>query len=196
MEASGVVERFQISLSKKHLPYTQYIGNRDSKAYREVVKSDSYPGFKVKKLECVGHIQIHRFGTRLRKLKTSEKGVLDDGKSLGGKRHLIDKAINNFQNYFGLAIRKNTSSTVYQLKKDIGAVLFHRPKACELETIHKICLSDSWCKYEADKIHITNSYKENIGLPTSVKKKIYPIFMDLNNDNLLQKFLLCKNSEQ
>ena len=100
MEASGVVECFQTSLSKKHVRYTQYTGDRDSKTYSEVVKSDSYPGFKVEKLECVGHIQ-NRFGTLLK-----EKGVLDDGKSLGGKRRLIDKAINNFQNYIGLVIRK------------------------------------------------------------------------------------------
>lgn len=57
-----VTECFQRSLSKKHSQYTQYIGDGDSKAYSEVVKSDPYSSFKVGKLECVGHIQNH-FGT-------------------------------------------------------------------------------------------------------------------------------------
>ena len=70
----------KILLSKKHLRYSDYIVDNDSKAYSEVVKSDPYPDVIVEKLECVGHIQKH-LGTWLRKLKTSEKRALDDGKS-------------------------------------------------------------------------------------------------------------------
>lgn len=43
---SGVVKCFQRSLSKKHLRYTQYNSDGDSKAYSEVVKSDPYHGVK------------------------------------------------------------------------------------------------------------------------------------------------------
>lgn len=57
-----------------------------------------------------------------------------------------------------------------------------------------MCLStsDNQCKYQADKINGTNSYKENIVLPTSFKKKLYPIFTDLSDDNLLHKCLRGK----
>ena len=79
--------------------------------------------------------------------------------------------------------------TIYHLKKAIWAVLFHFSEICDLETKHRMCSSpsDSW--YQADKINGTNSYEENIGLSTSVKKKRYPTFIDLSNDSLLQKCL-------
>ena len=46
-----------------------------------------------KKLECLGHIQ-KRLGTRLRKLKTTNKSALLDGTPIGGKGQLTDKTIN------------------------------------------------------------------------------------------------------
>ena len=54
---------------------------------------------EVKKLECVGHYQ-KCVGTRLRKLKKTEKG-------LGGRGRLTDAVIHRLQNYFGVAIRQN-----------------------------------------------------------------------------------------
>ena len=56
--------------------------------------------------------------------------------------------------------------------------------------------SDSWCKHPAGMINGTNSYKESIDLPTSVKKKIYPTFMDLSNGNPLQICLPCKTQNK
>ena len=90
-----------------------------------------------------------------------------------------------------MALRQNLGRAIYHLKKAIWAVLFHFSETCDLETKHKMCpsTSDSWYKDQVDKINGTNSYEENIGLPTSVKKKIYPTFIDLSNDNLLQKCL-------
>ena len=51
---------------------------------------------EVKKLECVGHMTYlqKRLGARLRKLKTTNKSALSDGKPLGGKGQLTDKMIN------------------------------------------------------------------------------------------------------
>ena len=78
----------------------------------------------VQKLECVGHFQ-KRVGARLRKLKSENKGKLSDGKPLTGKGRLTEKLINKLQNYFGIAIRQSTGTTVFELKKAIGAVLYH-----------------------------------------------------------------------
>ena len=45
----------------------------------KLLKKDPYPGRVVQKLECVKHVQ-KRVGGRLRKLKSSDKTLLSDGK--------------------------------------------------------------------------------------------------------------------
>ena len=63
METAGLVDCFMSSAGTRELPYTDYIGDGDSKVYLDIVKNDSV----VEKLECVGHIQ-KRVGSRLRNL--------------------------------------------------------------------------------------------------------------------------------
>ena len=99
------------------------MGDGDSKSYSDVVAHDPYHGKEVKKLECVGHTQ-KRLGARLRKLKTTNKSALADGKPIGGKERLTDKMINKLQDYFGIAARKSKGKNFYELKKAIRAVLF------------------------------------------------------------------------
>ena len=131
MESSGIVECFMTSERKRKLRYTHYIGDGDSKTHSEIVKNDPYNELTVEKLECVGHVQ-KRVGARLRKLKNTDKAKLSDGKPLGGKSCLTEKVINKLQNYFGLAIRQCSGASVYQLKKAVGAVLFHCSEANDL----------------------------------------------------------------
>ena len=115
---------------------TNFIGDGDSKSYLEIVANDPYSGVTVQKLECVGHFQ-KRVGARLRKLKSENKGKLSDGKPLTGKGRLTEKVINKLQNYFGIAIRQSTGTTVFELKKAIGAVLYHCTDFTEDETRHQ-----------------------------------------------------------
>ena len=166
MEAAGLVDCFMSSAETRKLRYTHYIGDGDSKAYLDIVKNDPYPGTVVEKLECVGHIQ-KRVGNRLRNLRNTMKAPLADGKTLRGRGRLNDKIINKLQNYYGLALRQSTDTTVYQLKKAVRAVLFHCSEVSDLDTRHQMCPStkDSWCKYQADKLNGTNTYKEKPGLP-------------------------------
>ena len=56
-----------------NLRYTFYIGDGDTKSFDEISKSDSYPGHKIIKEECVGHVQ-KRVGARLRIIKASYMG--------------------------------------------------------------------------------------------------------------------------
>ena len=126
------------NLKKTHLRYTSYIGDGETKPYSEVVEKDPYPGTVVQKLECVGHIQ-KKIGGCLRKLKSSDKVPLSDGKSLSGKGRLTEKMINKLQNYFRIAVQQYTGTTVYQLKKAIGAVLYHCSDANNLEAHHQFC---------------------------------------------------------
>ena len=115
-ESCRLSRLFMSSAETRKLRYTQYIGDGDSKAYLDIVKNDPYPGTAVEKLECVGHIQ-KRVSNRLRNLRNTMKAPLADGKTLRGRVTLTDKIINKLQNYYGLALRKSTGKTVYQLKK-------------------------------------------------------------------------------
>ena len=49
--------------------------------------------------------------------------------------------------------------------------------------------SESWCKYQADRINNTNTYKHKPGLPIIVKDATKSIFMDLYDIDLLKKCL-------
>ena len=80
VEVSGLIECFMESEKNRRLRYTSYIGDGNTKSYSEVVKKDPYPRTVVQKLKCVGHIQ-KKVGGRLRKLKSSDKAPLSDGKS-------------------------------------------------------------------------------------------------------------------
>ncbi|GFX06182.1 uncharacterized protein TNCV_642281 [Trichonephila clavipes] len=77
MEPVGAYRIFERSEDHRMLRYTDYYGDGDSKAFDAV--KDIYGKDSVTKLECIGHIQKKkRVGTRLRKLKSRNKG-------LGGK---------------------------------------------------------------------------------------------------------------
>ncbi|GBM59478.1 hypothetical protein AVEN_131048-1 [Araneus ventricosus] len=100
MEVVGAYRIFQRSESSRKLLYSEYYGDGDSKGYDAV--KDIYGKDFVLKLVCIGHVQ-KRVGTRLRKLKTSNK-------ALGGKGKLTDTFINKLQNYYGIAIRDNVDN--------------------------------------------------------------------------------------
>ena len=116
---------------------------------------------------------------------------MSDGKSLSGKGRLTEKMINKLKNYFGIALRQCTGTTVYQLRKVIGTVLYHCSDAKNLEACHQFCpkTSDSWCQFQAGKCNGTSQYKEKPGLPSVIRDKIRPIFLDLSDENHLSKCL-------
>ena len=145
--------------------------NRQSKEYENWVKSNAYGKWKkeheeesvvcrrVKKLDCIGHVQ-KRLGTALRDLKKKTKGKLNDGKAIGGKGHrLSDKTIDKLQEYYDKAIRRNISrnvrterqinSAIENMQEAIFAVLYHCVMMPNPKKRHKFCPKNdkSWCKY-------------------------------------------------
>ena len=78
MEVIGV-QRFSLNWNKP-TRYTEYYGDGDSKSFNEV--ENVYLGTVVVKKECIGQVQ-KRVGTRLRKLKKTEKHL--------GKLGLVDQ---------------------------------------------------------------------------------------------------------
>ena len=184
MEADGAIAIFQRSVDKYNLRYTQYLGDGDTGSYSKVCDARPYDAIIPKKLECLGHVQ-KRLGTRLRELCRSYKGKkLSDGKKLIGKGRLTNKAINTLQNYYGMAIRQN-SSGIYGMKKGVGAVLYHCSDIENEHERHKFCPrdEDSWCKWWSDKI----KYKKKLNLPSAVTKLLDPVFRDLSRDDLLER---------
>ena len=92
--------------------YTTYVGDGDSSSFGEVceaMKKKYGNDYLVLKEDCVGHIQ-KRMGTSLRKYKRDVKGKLSDGGTVGGRGRLADAVVDNFQNYYGAAIRNNKKS--------------------------------------------------------------------------------------
>ena len=67
MDAAEAVEIFQHSVQKHKLVYSQYLGDRDTSSFKEVVESNPYFEFGIvpEKVECVSHVQ-KRLGTCLR----------------------------------------------------------------------------------------------------------------------------------
>ncbi|GFU12684.1 uncharacterized protein TNCV_2585381 [Trichonephila clavipes] len=78
MEPVGAYRIFERSEDHRMLRYTDYYGDGYSKALDAV--KDIYGKDSVTKLECIGNIQ-KRVGTRLRKLKSRNKGLGGRGKS-------------------------------------------------------------------------------------------------------------------
>ena len=77
MEPEGPKRIWERSIRKNKLRYTEFYRDRDSKSFLAV--KETYKGTKIKKLECVGHVQ-KRMGCRLRNLKRNVKGLSGKGK--------------------------------------------------------------------------------------------------------------------
>ena len=61
------------------------VSDGDSKAYGKISESQCYgKDVEIKKVDCIVHVQKH-VGKRLMNLKSTTKGKLADGKTVGGK---------------------------------------------------------------------------------------------------------------
>ena len=112
-----------VPLEKYSLPYTEYLGDGDSKGYKAVVESDPYNGINISKLECIGHIQ-KRVRRKLRNLKDGAfKDLYEDDEDEwkfekdSEKIRFTDKMINKLQNYYGIAVHASTGRTVEEMKR-------------------------------------------------------------------------------
>ena len=170
METVGALRIFERSLA--------------TRAYNTIVENKPYgEDYIPNKLECIGHVQ-KRVGSRLRKLKSANKGLkLDDGKGLAGKGRLTDSKIDVLQNYYGLAIRQNLDY-VTKMAKTIEACVLH-VASTDKDLQHHFCPDgpNSWCGYKRDK----DQYKHKNGIPKSIVDFIKPVFQDLSRTDLLTK---------
>ena len=179
---------FQYTVQKHKLVYSQYLGDGEASSLKEVVKSNLYSEFDIVpgRVECVGHVQ-KRLGTRLRKVLKDYKGAATP---LSGKGKLTEKVINSLQNFYGIAIRQN-SGNLYEMKKAVGAILWHCTDMVDIEVRHQFCPKgeSSWCKYQRDKITGEKTYKANLNIPKWIHDIIKPVFIELSSGNVLPKCL-------
>ena len=75
MESDGILDCFKSSMETRKLRYLTYIGDGDTKSFLNVVNADSYPGYTIKKSECVGHVQ-KRCGKKLLQFKSTCKDMM------------------------------------------------------------------------------------------------------------------------
>ena len=161
MEVEGAKRIFQRSEKLNCLRYTKFFSDGDSKTFpaiEDTYMSGNNP--KVKKRECVGHVQKH-VGNRIRKKKKLVRG-------LGGKGKLTEAIIDRLQNYYGIAIRSNKGNKE-NMKLAIHASLFH-VSSSKTNIWHDHCPkgASSWCGYQRDKALGTSTYKPGPGLPLNV----------------------------
>lgn len=188
MEGAGVLSIFARSESLHNVRYVKYLGDGDSKAFSKVCDAKIYgEGIQVEKLECIGHMQ-KRMGSRLRSLRNDlKKKKLADGKTISGRGRLTDLEINKLQNYYGLAIRRNTDNSVDDMVKSIWAIYFHRLSTDD-QAHHGLCPSgpDTWCQYNKAQ-ETGEEYTHHHALPEAVLTAIKPIFRSLSDRKLLEK---------
>ncbi|XP_057339915.1 uncharacterized protein LOC130677250 isoform X1 [Microplitis mediator] len=181
MEVDAMVEMFSYSETKYGVKYANYIGDGDSKTYSGIIKSDPYENTTVNKKECIGHVQ-KRMGSRLRTLKSKQKG-------LGGRGKLTGKLIDKLTVYYGLAIRRHCDS-IENMKSAIMATFYHYGSSDEKPN-HDMCPKgeESWCSYQrAEARGELDTFSHDYSpLPSDVLKAIKPIYEDLSNENLLSR---------
>ena len=196
MESAGVISIFNRSKESRCLRYMRYLGDGDTKSFKDVVNANAYPEKEPPiKEECIGHVQ-KKVGARLRSLNLKYKGAnLEDGKKLTGPGRMTERVMNTLQNYYGMVIRNNIGN-LYQMKKGVAAILFHCSQVenesgePDLEGRHKFCPvgKHSWCSYQRSKL-TGKAHKTKINIPPAVTDVILPIFSyaDLGSDKLLER---------
>ena len=176
-------------MEKNKLRYTEFYGDGDSKSFNTV--KNTYAGMKVKKLECVGHVQKRVVGCRLQNVKKKEKG-------LGGNGKLTDRLIVKHQNC-GIAIRSNKNN-LKAMQAATRTTLFHVASSKENNLHYPHCPTrpGSWWKCNKDRADGTSTYKPGPGVPISIVLKFKSICEELSYDDLQSKCLhgLTQNQKE
>ena len=189
MDPHGLLAIFQRSVESYNVRYAEFLGDGDSKAHKRIVEEAVYGEKEVTKLECVGHVQ-KRLGSRLRLLKKRlGQTRLQYGQPIGGTGRLTKDKIDDFQVYYGKAIRNNTHD-IQDMQNALLAI-WHHSQSTNDSPDHEFCPSgeDSWCGYQRDAALGTSDHEHSHPLPRAVADVIYPIFDDLSDRDLLRRCL-------
>ena len=125
-------------------------------------------GIEIKKFECVCHYQ---------NLAETRLGNLKEKKRLSAPGCLTDATIDRLQNYVGVAIRQ-IFRDLRNTKSSFLASLFHIASNNDnmYHYQHSPTGSNSWCKYNADRVSNTQTCIPGPGFPKDIIYKIRPKF--------------------
>lgn len=142
-----------------------------------------------KKSDCVGHVQ-KRMGSALRKVKKDHgKRKLSDGRTIGGAGRLTEQLCDDFQRYYGNALRDNLGN-LQGMVKATKAILHHSWSTDETPD-HDYCPEgeSSWCKFQRANALGQTPPAHRTTIPTAVGKVIQPVFDRLSEESLLRRCL-------
>lgn len=207
MEVKGVIEMFERSVSRYNVKYEFYIGDGDTKTFKQLVDSKPYNDNPVvKKKECVLHVKKRMFKrakeakkqlTLLKKAKkalekTNEK---DKKKAAAKNKEPVEKTLSltgavmsKLSLYYQLAILQNSES-VEGMKKAIWCTYYHM-SSTDSNPQHEFCPTgvDSWCKYrKAEAENKLKNYKHPPAFDNDIQELLKPIYEDLTTDDLLER---------
>ena len=189
MEPHGAIILWKRSLDY-NLRYVTFIGDGDSKSYQNVCQEKPYGSeYPVEKSDCIGHVQ-KRMGTALRKIKKDYRGTkLSDGCTIEGAGRLTETLCDDFQNYYGQAIRNNVGD-LEGIKNAVKAILQHSMSTDE-NPMHAFCPEgeNSWCKFQRASALGLMPPAHRTTIPKAVGEVIAPIFDRLGDKSLLERYL-------
>ena len=186
MEVECALRMWRRSIEVNKLRYTIMLCDGDSKSFDAVVQEKPYGDqITIEKEDCINHV-AKRMGTALRNLVSETKAQKE---SISGKGKLTQEKIVKIQNYYGRAVKDNAGD-IDMSRKRIYAILFHlsssdqHPKHMHCPTGEK-----SWCFWQraCAKGQHPASHKEHETLPSTIGKKLVPVFDRLSNPELLKR---------
>ncbi|XP_077502161.1 uncharacterized protein LOC144113128 [Amblyomma americanum] len=182
MEVEAALILFERSLKKCGLRYTTMLLDGDSRAFLAVQEADVYGYIKVKKEDCINHVQ-KRMGTALRTLLSKHKGA----ENLGGKGKLTGSLITKLSSYYAWAL-KSHNGDVEATQKAVMATYHHITSTDEASN-HSFCPSglDSWCQQNAAAARGESAPKHRYNIPPHVAKALLPVYEQLSDRKLLER---------
>ncbi|KYN12200.1 hypothetical protein ALC57_15632, partial [Trachymyrmex cornetzi] len=190
MEVDGIIEMFQRSVEKYGVKYAYYIGDGDTKTFKNLLETAPYSDdFVVKKKECVLHIKkrMYRRAKEAKKQLTQQKKALNQ---VGSKvaATLTNKVMQDLSLYYGLAIQRHPDS-VEDMQREIWANYYHKISTDE-KPQHHFCPegASSWCKWQQYKAAGT-PYFDPPALDRETQEILKPIYEELSQRDLLERYL-------
>ena len=168
------------------------ISDGDSKTVKALKKVKSYgEGVEILKHECVRHVK-KRCGTHLRAMVKLLHFDADGNRvRIGEPGRLTKDRIDKLQEYYGLAIKRNTNDR-QAMTEAVMAVPYHSVSTDGDHQQYSSTGPSSWCKYQQaiSLFQFDELPSYNPLLPADLLPFLLPIFTALSKRELLEECLL------
>ncbi|KAH7943394.1 hypothetical protein HPB52_007797 [Rhipicephalus sanguineus] len=116
--------------------------------------------------------------------------------ALGGKGRLTKALIDKLTDYYGWALRNN-SSDVAAMQRAVMAS-FHHVTSTDTDPHHDLCPEgvESWCRHDGSKANGVPPPKHKYNLPGYVANALLPVYQRLSQASLLQRCLGAKTQNE